>query len=298
MITSHFSYRRPESLAEAFELLEEHGDDARPMAGGTALVLLMRQGLVRPEVVVDLDGVGELSGISATEEGARIGATVTHREAETSPVIGEAAPLLARTLNHVATIRIRNVGTVGGNVAHADPNQDPPVTLIAHGATVTLASRGRRACACRSRTSSSTTTRRPARPSELLTAIDVPRLPEGTGGSYLKFLPRSAEDYATVSVAATVRLDEGGEPVRRRAGRARIGRRRPGPRTRGRERSGRAASERRGHSRGRGAGRPTRSTRFPTPGGRPSTSVRWPRSSSGVRCWTHSPEPRAERGAG
>lgn len=134
---------------------------------------------------------------------------MTHREAETSPVIGEVAPLLARTLSHVATIRIRNVGTVGGNVAHADPNQDPPVTLIAHGATVTLASRdGERVLPLEDFFVDYYETART--PSELLTAIDVPRLPEGTGGSYLKFLPRSAEDYATVSVAATVRLDGGG----------------------------------------------------------------------------------------
>jgi carbon-monoxide dehydrogenase medium subunit len=210
MILSHFTYRRPESLAEAIELLEEHGDDARPIAGGTALVLLMRQGLVRPEVVVGLDGIAELGGISATDDGVRIGATVTHREAETSPLVLDAAPLLTRTLSHVATIRIRNVGTLGGNLAHADPNQDPPVTLIAHRATVTLAGPdGERVMPVEDFFVDYYETDRG--PSELLTAIDVPRLPERTGASYLKFLPRSAEDYATVSVAATLRLDDDGE---------------------------------------------------------------------------------------
>jgi carbon-monoxide dehydrogenase medium subunit len=210
MIPSKFSYRRPESLAEAIELLEEHGDDARPLAGGTALVLLMRQGLVRPEVVVSLDRIAELGGISATEDGVRIGATATHREAETSPIVLDAAPLLVKTLSHVATIRIRNVGTVGGNLAHADPNQDPPVTLIAHAATVTLAGPdGERVVPVEDFFVDYYETDRS--PSELLTAIDVPRLPAGTGATYLKYLPRSAEDYATVSVAAAVRLDDGGE---------------------------------------------------------------------------------------
>jgi aerobic carbon-monoxide dehydrogenase medium subunit len=207
MIPSRFAYRRPETLEEAIDLLTEHGDDAGPLAGGTALVLLMRQGLVRPEVVVGLDGISELGGISATDEGVRIGATVTHRQAETSPVVAEASPLLVRTLSHVATIRIRNAGTVGGNLAHADPNQDPPVTLIAHGATVSLTGPGGvRSMPVEEFFVDYYETAR--QPSELLTAIDVPRLPENTGISFLKFLPRSADDYATVSVAATVRLDE------------------------------------------------------------------------------------------
>jgi carbon-monoxide dehydrogenase medium subunit len=212
MILSHFEFRRPESLTEALELLGQHGDDARPIAGGTALALLMRQGLVRPSVVVALDGIAELGGIRTTDGGVRIGATVTHRAAETSPVVLDAAPLLARTLSHVATIRIRNVGTVGGNLAHADPNQDPPVTLIAHGATVTLTGPGgERALPVEDFFVDYYETARD--PSELLTAIDVPRLSDGTGASYLKFLPRSAEDYATVSVAATVRLDGSGSCV-------------------------------------------------------------------------------------
>jgi carbon-monoxide dehydrogenase medium subunit len=210
MISSHFAYRRPETLEEAIELLEEHGEDANPLAGGTALVLLMRQGLVRPEVVVGLDRVSELGGVSATDDGVRIGATVTHRQAETSPIVADASPLLVRTLNHVATIRIRNAGTVGGNLAHADPNQDPPVTLIAHGATISLTGPdGVRSMPVEDFFVDYYETAR--QPSELVTAIDVPRLPESTGTSFLKFLPRSADDYATVSVAATVRLDEGRE---------------------------------------------------------------------------------------
>src|ERR687885_2354652 len=135
-----FDYFAPDSLPEVFEHLGKYGDDAKLIAGGTALVILMRQNLVRPSAVVSLRRIRELGGISAQNGGLRIGALVTHREAEVSPLVSERTRVLAETLRHVATIRIRNVGTLGGNLAHADPNQDPPATLIALGATVELAS--------------------------------------------------------------------------------------------------------------------------------------------------------------
>ena len=209
-MTAPFEYCRPTSLDEAFALLEEHGDDARPVAGGTALVILMKQGLVRPSVLIALDGIGELRGISEADDGLRIRAMTTHREAEMSPIVRSLAPLLAETLSHVATIRIRNVATLGGNIAHADPNQDPPVALIALGARLTLAGkRGTRIVAVEDFFSDYYET--VLDDGELLTGIDVPSLPANAGMSYLKFLPRSADDYATVSAGAVVRLDPAGE---------------------------------------------------------------------------------------
>lgn len=205
---SALEYRRPDTLEEAVEVLAKRGGDARVIAGGTALVILMKQRLVRPDILVSLDRIEELSAISTTAEGIRIGATATHRQVETSPLVREAAPLLTRTLAHVATIRIRNVGTLGGNIAHADPNQDPPVTLIAHGATVTLTGpEGSRIVPVEKFFVDYYETA--LQEGEVLTTIDVPRLPDGAGASYLKFLPRSADDYATVSVAAVVRLNGG-----------------------------------------------------------------------------------------
>lgn len=200
------AYVRPERLDEALALLSEFGSDARPIAGGTALAILMKQQLVRPNVLVALDGIEELRLISKTDDGVCIGATATHREVELSPLVSDCAPLLTRTLGHVATIRIRNAGTLGGNVAHADPSQDPPATLIALGATLTLVGPdGRRVVPVDEFFVDYYETA--LREGELLTAIDVPSAPAGTGISSLKFLPRSADDYATVSVAVALRVD-------------------------------------------------------------------------------------------
>jgi carbon-monoxide dehydrogenase medium subunit len=134
----------------------------------------------------------------------------SHREAETSPLVRAHAPLLAEALRHVATIRIRNVATLGGNLAHADPNQDPPVALIALGAKVTLSGRdGARSLNVEELFSDYYET--VLEPAELITSIAIPESSPGTGASFLKFLPRSMEDYATISAAATVGLDARGE---------------------------------------------------------------------------------------
>src|SRR5687768_2064909 len=137
-----FDWLEPRSLEEAHAALREHGDDAKVMAGGTALMLLMRQGLVQPAVIVSLRHVPGLDGIEAAPGGngggggVRIGALCTHRRVETDSLVRERFPALHETLERVATIRIRNMATLGGNLTHADPAQDPPPTLIALGATL------------------------------------------------------------------------------------------------------------------------------------------------------------------
>jgi carbon-monoxide dehydrogenase medium subunit len=208
-VIAPFEYHRPDSLEEALGLLEEHGEDARAVAGGTALTILMKQRLVRPTALVALDNIPDLQGVTRHNGSIRIGAMTTHREAEVSGVIQAAVPLLAETLSHVATIRIRNVGTVGGNIAHADPNQDPPVSLIALNATVATAdAEGSRSIPIEELFVDYYETILGG--SELITSIDVPSPPESSGSAYVKFLPRSAEDYATVSAAAVVALAEEG----------------------------------------------------------------------------------------
>jgi carbon-monoxide dehydrogenase medium subunit len=229
----NFDYVAPESLDETFDLLERHGENARLIAGGTALVILMKQRLVQPQLLVSLARVPGLAGIElrsntgapgadGAQPSVRIGALTTHYEAETSPLVRDRLPVLADTLHHVATVRIRNFGTVGGNLAHADPNQDPPVTLIALGASVELASsHGTRMVPVEELFTDYYET--VIGPAEVLTAIHVPADPfgrdaEGAAHSspapvsvYRKFLPRTADDYATVAVAATVQLDQAGE---------------------------------------------------------------------------------------
>jgi carbon-monoxide dehydrogenase medium subunit len=208
-----FDYRAPGTLDEALALLREHGDDARVIAGGTALVTMMRQRLVRPECLVSLRDVAGLGGIEAAKGEIRMGALTTHREVEVSPLVKERLPVLAETYRRVATVRIRHMATVGGSLAHADPNQDPPVTLMALDARVEVRrADGRREVPVTAffRDYYETV----LEPGELVTAVTVPPLPAASGAAYVKFLPRSAEDYATVAVAATVTLEPGGERCR------------------------------------------------------------------------------------
>src|SRR5215467_2301980 len=136
-----FNLHQAEDLEQALSLLKQF-DDVHLMAGGTSLMLLMQLGLVEPANVVSLRRVRELRGISRTPAGGlEIRALVTHRQAELAPEVSAYCPALSETFSHVATIRIRNQATVGGNLAHADPAQDPPPMLIALGALAVVASR-------------------------------------------------------------------------------------------------------------------------------------------------------------
>jgi len=207
-----FDYRAPRSLDEALAVLGEYGEDARVVAGGTALVTMMRQRLVQPRCLVSLRDVPGLERIEANG-GLRLGALVTHREAEISPLVRERLPVLAETFRRVATIRIRHMATIGGALAHADPNQDPPVTLLALGATVEVrGARGARAIPLAEffRDYYETV----LEPGELVTAVTVPSLPAASGAEFLKFLPRTADDYATVATAAIVTLERDGARCR------------------------------------------------------------------------------------
>jgi carbon-monoxide dehydrogenase medium subunit len=204
-----FDYHAPTSLEETFDLLATHGDDAHLMAGGTALVLLLQQGLVQPGHVVGLKDVKALHGVQRLDGGGlQIRALTTHRQAERSPEVAGYCPALAENFSHVATIRIRNQGTVGGNLAHADPAQDPPPMLIALGAQAVVASRaGERRIPLDEFFVDYLETA--LQPGEVLVAVELPPLPAGTRATYKKFLPRTQDDYATVSVAASMRLGPG-----------------------------------------------------------------------------------------
>jgi carbon-monoxide dehydrogenase medium subunit len=208
-----FEYRAPRGLDEALAVLREHGEDARVVAGGTALVTMMRQHLVRPGCLVSLRDVQGLNRIEATNGALRLGALVTHREAEVSPLVRERLPVLAETFRRVATVRIRHMATIGGALAHADPNQDPPVTLLALGASVEIrGARGHRELPLGEFFRDYYETA--LEPGELVTAVTVPLLPVASGATFLKFLPRTADDYATVAVAAIVTLEPDGERCR------------------------------------------------------------------------------------
>jgi aerobic carbon-monoxide dehydrogenase medium subunit len=202
-----FDYHAPTSLEETFDLLAAHGEDAHLMAGGTALVLLLNQGLVQPGHVVGLRGVAELQGIRRLDGGGlQIRALSTHRDAERSADVKAFCPALAETFSRVATVRIRNQGTVGGNLAHADPAQDPPPMLMAlDGEAVVASKTGERRIPLEDFFVDYFETA--LQPGEVLVAVDLPPLAAGTGVTYKKFLPRTQDDYATVAVAAALRVD-------------------------------------------------------------------------------------------
>ena len=205
-----YDYHEPTGIDEATRLLTTHGSDAVVLAGGTAFAILYRGGLIRPRHVVGLRRCAELRGIRADAEGLWIGALVTHREVERSAVVRAHHPAIADTFARIATVRIRHQATVGGNLAHADPAQDPPPILIAFDASVTVAGPGgaRRDIPIDELFVDHFTTT--LEDGEIITGVRIPPVVAGTRATYQKFLPRSQDDYATVSVAAALRLDADG----------------------------------------------------------------------------------------
>jgi carbon-monoxide dehydrogenase medium subunit len=194
-----------ENLQHALQLLSQD-DEAHLIAGGTSVMLLINLGLMEPTHLVSLRRVTELRGITSSNGGLEIKALTTHRQLELAPEINAHCAALQQTFGHVATVRIRNQGTLGGNIAHADPAQDPPPMLIALGASIELTSAG----GARSLLLEDFATgylSSVIQPGEILTSVHIPALPAGTRSTYIKFLPRTHDDYATVSVAATLRMN-------------------------------------------------------------------------------------------
>jgi carbon-monoxide dehydrogenase medium subunit len=203
-----FDYQEPTTLKKAFGLMEKHGDDARVIAGGTSLIIMMRQRLLMPKVVISLARIPKLNSITFNaKDGLRIGAGARHRDIEISPVVKKHYPLLHETFRKVAQPRIRNMGTIGGNLAAGDPLTDPGASLIALDAEVTLtSSKGRRTLRLDEFFIDYYQTA--LAPGELLTEIHVPP-PVRPGWSHIKFTPRSIEDFATVGVAVTLKAGNG-----------------------------------------------------------------------------------------
>src|SRR5215510_1280971 len=130
MIPAAFDYHRPGTLAEALTLLARHGDDARVLAGGHSLIPAMKLRLVEPRVLVDLGRIAELRGITEQDGWIAIGALTTHAEIAASTLLRAKCPLLPEAAAHIGDVQVRNKGTIGGSLAHADPAADwPPVAL-------------------------------------------------------------------------------------------------------------------------------------------------------------------------
>ena len=126
-----FSYTRPAQLAEVFSLLAQHGDEARLLAGGQTLMATLNMRLSEPALLIDLQSLSELKGISVNGNTLRIGAMVTHSEIEASALVAQHAPLLTQAVPHIAHRAIRNLGTLGGSIAYGDPAAEWPACLLA-----------------------------------------------------------------------------------------------------------------------------------------------------------------------
>ena len=204
-----FEYVEPETLDEALAILAADPDDTLVMAGGTSLVILMKQDLVRPARVLGLRRIVQLREIGATGAGLGLGALATHGALARSQAVRDHAPALASTFAAVATVRIREQGTLGGNLAHADPAQDPPVTLLAlDGVAVARSRFGERRIPLDALFVDFFETS--LEPGELLLRVELPPLPAGARATYKKFLPATLDDYATVSVAVVIATDASG----------------------------------------------------------------------------------------
>lgn len=193
-----FSFVRPRSLDAAFQAFDATGGDAAWVAGGTELLQVMKMGLAQFGTLIDLKAIPELRGIDTGDDGGvRIGATTTHREIERSTLVRERVPALAALESGVANVRVRNTGTIGGNLAFAEPHSDPATFLLACGATVTLAGPGgRRTLPIGSFVLGPLFTARDA--DEILVAIDIPATGLASGRAYEKiaFFERPAASVA------------------------------------------------------------------------------------------------------
>ncbi len=174
-----FALHRPRSVPEAEELLARYGDDAALYCGGTELLLVMKLGLASYPNLVDLKGIPELHVLEERDGELRVGAAVTHRQLESSPLVRRLVPPLAEMERRVANVRVRSVGTLGGNLCFSDPHSDPATFLLASGAELVC----RRGSAERT-ISIGEFVRGPyetaLEPEELLTEIRIPALPAGT----------------------------------------------------------------------------------------------------------------------
>ena len=198
-----FALHRPVSAEEACGLLSRLGEDAVPYAGGTELLLLMKEGLLRPRHLVDVKRIPGLDAIVDGGADVTIGAVVTHRAVERSAAVRARCPVLASVARHVANIRVRNVGTVGGNLAFADPHSDLATLFLALDARVQLASpRGRRELSLDDFVRGPWETARAA--DELLTSVTLTPWPERTAAAYVKF---GVHERPTLGVAVALRLE-------------------------------------------------------------------------------------------
>ena len=208
MIPPSFEYLRPNTIPEAIAMLHQHGDAAKILSGGQSLIPMMKLRLARPAILIDINRISGLSHIKEESGYLKIGGLTREAELETSPLVRSKYPILADTTHVIADPQVRNLATVGGNLAHGDPANDHPATMLALGAQVVAnGPKGERVVPIEDFFLSLFTTA--LKPDEILTEIRVPIPPARSGGAYLK-LERKVGDFATAAVAVQLTVDEQG----------------------------------------------------------------------------------------
>jgi carbon-monoxide dehydrogenase medium subunit len=203
-----FDLLQPHSVAEASKLLVQYGDQARPIAGGTTLVILMKQRVVHYPCLVDLQSIPGLDRISEEDDGIRIGALVTHRGMERSPMVRNALPVVAEAFGKIGNIRVRQTASVGGNLAHADYRLDPPPALLILNAEIrAFGPNGSRTIPLKDFFRGMYETA--LEPGEILIDIKIPFMPEGSSAAYLKYSALSANDWPCLGVAVLLAQENG-----------------------------------------------------------------------------------------
>ncbi|MCI0490885.1 MAG: xanthine dehydrogenase family protein subunit M [Blastocatellia bacterium] len=208
MIPVQFDYAAPATLDEALSLLAEHKDDAKLLAGGHSLLPAMKLRLAMPQMLISLGRIKDLAYIREEDGQIRIGAMTTHHQLESSDRLREICPLLPETAGTIGDVQVRNLGTIGGSLAHADPAADWPAAIIALGAEiVAVGAGGKRIIKADDFFVDMLTTA--LDPGEILSEIRIPAPQGRTGQAYLK-VPQPASGFAVVGVAVNLTLNGGG----------------------------------------------------------------------------------------
>ena len=208
MIPPSFEYLTPSKISDAIAMLQKHGEEAKILAGGHSLIPAMRLRLSEPGYLIDISGIQGLDYILEESGQLRIGAMTREASLEESQIVREKYPLLLDTAKMIADPSVRNVATVGGNLAHGDPANDHPATMLALGANVVVEGpNGSREIGIDDFFPDFFTTA--LEPEEILTEIRIPSPPSGSGGAYLK-IERKVGDYAAAAVACQLNIDSGG----------------------------------------------------------------------------------------
>jgi len=210
----NFDYLEPKTVAEACALLKQYGGEAKVLAGGAHLTILMKQGLYEPKTLVNIKKIPELRGIKFdAQEGLTIGALVTHRELETSALVKEKFPVLSEAEREVANIRVRNMGTIGGNLASGEPLTDLAQIFISLDGKARIAGpNGQRVIPIEELFIDFYTTS--LAEDEIITQVVIPPLPPRSGIEYIRFSSSSVVDKPSAGVAVRFTLETGNDTVR------------------------------------------------------------------------------------